>query len=277
MKQGDPLDRSVKDVVISVHDLTKTYQVGDIEVRALRGASLDVHHGEFVCVTGPSGSGKSTFMHIIGCLDRPTSGQYVLDGKDVSRLSRDELAAIRNKKIGFVFQGFNLLSRTTALDNVELPLLYNGGSRMKASERHRRAKEVLEIVGLGQRLDHYPNQLSGGQQQRVAIARALINEPSILLADEPTGNLDTRTSVEVMDIFQRLNMERGITVVLITHEMDIAEHGTRLVRFRDGRIQVDQPITRRRMASEELKLLPSADDDTPITELPGTPVASHES
>jgi len=251
----------MKDVVISVRDLTKTYQVGDIEVRALRGASLDVYRGEFVCVTGPSGSGKSTFMHIIGCLDRPTSGQYVLDGKDVSKLSKDDLAAIRNKKIGFVFQGFNLLSRTTALDNVELPLLYNGGSRMKASERHRRAKEVLEIVGLGERLDHYPNQLSGGQQQRVAIARALINEPSILLADEPTGNLDTRTSVEVMDIFQRLNVERGITVVLITHEMDIAEHGTRIVKFRDGRIQVDQQITQRRMAGEELKTLPPPEDD----------------
>jgi putative ABC transport system ATP-binding protein len=267
----------MKDVVISVRDLTKTYQVGDIEVRALRGASLDVYRGEFVCVTGPSGSGKSTFMHIIGCLDRPTSGQYVLDGKDVSKLSKDDLAAIRNKKIGFVFQGFNLLSRTTALDNVELPLLYNGGSRMKASERHRRAKEVLEIVGLGERLDHYPNQLSGGQQQRVAIARALINNPSILLADEPTGNLDSRTSIEVMGLFQRLNIERGITVVLITHEMDIAEHGTRLVRFRDGRIQLDQPIARRRMASEELKLLPSADDDASIAELPETPVGTQES
>ena len=252
----------MSDVVISVRDLTKTYQVGDIEVRALRGASVDVHHGEFVCVTGPSGSGKSTFMHIIGCLDRPTSGHYFLDGKDVSKLSKDDLAAVRNKKIGFVFQGFNLLSRTTALDNVELPLLYNGGSGMKSAERHRRAKEALEIVGLGKRLDHYPNQLSGGQQQRVAIARALINEPSILLADEPTGNLDTRTSVEVMDIFQRLNMERGITVVLITHEMDIAEHGTRLVRFRDGKIQLDQAITTRRMASEELKLLPPPDEDT---------------
>jgi putative ABC transport system ATP-binding protein len=252
----------MKDVVISVRDLTKTYHVGDVDVRALRGASLDVYSGEFVCVTGPSGSGKSTFMHIIGCLDRPSSGQYFLDGKDVSRLSKDDLAAIRNKKIGFVFQGFNLLSRTTALDNVELPLLYNGGSRMKAAERHRRAKEVLEIVGLGQRLDHYPNQLSGGQQQRVAIARALINEPSILLADEPTGNLDTRTSVEVMDIFQRLNMERGITVVLITHEMDIAEHGTRFVKFRDGRIQIDQKIQKRRMAADELKHLPPPDDDT---------------
>jgi putative ABC transport system ATP-binding protein len=252
----------MSEIVMAVRDLVKTYQVGDIEVRALRGASLDVKRGEFVAVTGPSGSGKSTFMHIVGCLDRPTSGQYLLDGKDVSKLSKDELAIARNKKIGFVFQGFNLLSRTTALDNVELPLLYNGGSKMKTAERHRRAKEVLEVVGLGNRMDHYPNQLSGGQQQRVAIARALINEPSIILADEPTGNLDTRTSIEVMDIFQRLNLERGITVVLITHEMDIAEHGTRLVRFRDGKIQVDQQITKRRMASEELKLLPPPEDDT---------------
>jgi putative ABC transport system ATP-binding protein len=247
--------------VISVRDLTKTYQVGEVEVRALRGASLDVYPGEFVCVTGPSGSGKSTFMHIVGCLDRPTGGQYLLDGRDVSRMSKDQLAAIRNKKIGFVFQGFNLLSRTTALDNVELPLLYNGGSRMKTAERHRRAMAALEAVGLDQRSHHYPNQLSGGQQQRVAIARALINEPSILLADEPTGNLDTRTSVEVMEIFQRLNMERGITVVLITHEADIAEHGTRLIRFRDGRIQLDQPVAKRRMASDELALLPPPDEE----------------
>ena len=262
----------MSDVVMSVRDLTKTYQVGDIEVRALRGASLEVHKGEFVAVTGPSGSGKSTFMHIVGCLDRPTGGQYFLDGKDVSKLSKDELAIVRNKKIGFVFQGFNLLSRTTALDNVELPLLYNTGTaKMKTSERHKRAKEVLEIVGLGKRMDHYPNQLSGGQQQRVAIARALINDPSIILADEPTGNLDTRTSIEVMDIFQRLNMERGITVVLITHETDIAEHGTRLVRFRDGKIQLDQQIAERRMASEELLLLPPAEDDT--SHPPDVPVA----
>jgi putative ABC transport system ATP-binding protein len=252
----------MSDTVISVRDLVKTYQVGDIEVKALRGASLDVRPGEFVAVTGPSGSGKSTFMHIIGALDRPTSGQYFLDGKDVSKLGKDELATVRNKKIGFVFQGFNLLSRTTALDNVELPLLYNSGkNRMKTAERHRRAKEVLEIVGLGERMDHYPNQLSGGQQQRVAIARALINEPSILLADEPTGNLDTRTSIEVMDIFQRLNIQRGITVVLITHEMDIAEHATRVVRFRDGRIQNDAFVTRRRMAGEELANLPPPEDD----------------
>ena len=224
-------------------------------MRALRGASLDVQRGEFVCVTGPSGSGKSTFMHIVGCLDRPTSGTLLprRQGR-VASCRRTNWPSIRNKKIGFVFQGFNLLSRTTALDNVELPLLYNGGNnKMKTAERHRRAKEVLEIVGLGKRMDHYPNQLSGGQQQRVAIARALINEPSILLADEPTGNLDTRTSIEVMDIFQRLNMERGITVVLITHEMDIAEHGTRFVKFRDGRIQIDQQIQKRRMAAEELK------------------------
>jgi putative ABC transport system ATP-binding protein len=262
------------DLVISVRDLTKTYQVGDIEVRALRGASLDVHRGEFVCITGPSGSGKSTIMHISGCLDRPTSGQYFLDGKDVSRMSKDELAGIRNTKIGFVFQGFNLLSRTTALDNVELPLLYNGAGKMKSAERHKRAKDVLEIVGLGKRMDHYPNQLSGGQQQRVAIARALINKPSILLADEPTGNLDTRTSIEVMDIFQKLNLEHGITVVLITHEMDIAEHGTRIVKFRDGRIQVDQQITNRRIAGEELKHLPPPDDDA--SHLPASVVAQQQ-
>src|SRR6187200_2651460 len=245
--------------VISVRNLVKTYVVGEVEVRALRGVNLEVQKGEFVCVTGPSGSGKSTFMHIIGCLDRPTSGQYFLDGKDVSRMSKDELAGIRNTKIGFVFQGFNLLSRTTALDNVELPLLYNGGKdRMKTSERHRRAKEVLEIVGLSKRMDHYPNQLSGGQQQRVAIARALINNPSILLADEPTGNLDTRTSIEVMDIFQKLNTERGITVLLITHELDIAEYGTRIVQFRDGHVVADRMVARRRHAEEELAALPEA-------------------
>src|SRR5215216_8084714 len=203
--------------VISVRNLVKTYVVGEVEVRALRGVNLDVQRGEFLSVTGPSGSGKSTFMHIVGCLDRPTSGQYFLDGQDVSTMSKNELAAVRNKKIGFVFQGFNLLSRTSALDNVELPLLY-GGNGMKTPERHKRALEMLALVGLGDRADHHPNQLSGGQQQRVAIARALINNPSILLADEPTGNLDTKTSIEVMGIFQRLNVERGITVVLITHE-----------------------------------------------------------
>jgi putative ABC transport system ATP-binding protein len=237
--------------VIAVKNLIKTYIVGEVEVRALRGVNLEVQRGEFLAVTGPSGSGKSTFMHIVGCLDRPTSGQYFLDGQDVSRMSKDALAAVRNKKIGFVFQGFNLLSRTSALDNVELPLLY-GGSGLKAAERHKRAMEVLTAVGLGNRADHHPNQLSGGQQQRVAIARALINNPSILLADEPTGNLDTRTSIEVMDIFQRLNRERGITVLLITHEHDIAEYGTRIVSFRDGLVVSDRPVKERRLADDEL-------------------------
>ena len=255
--------------VISVRDLVKTYVVGEVTVRALRGADMDVEAGEFVAVTGPSGSGKSTLMHILGCLDRPTSGQYFLDGKDVSRMSKDELAAVRNRKIGFVFQGFNLLSRTTALDNVELPLLYNGGSRMKTAERHKRAMAALEAVGLGERSHHYPNQLSGGQQQRVAIARALINQPSIILADEPTGNLDTRTSIEVMGIFQRLNIERGITIVLITHEVDIAEYGTRLIRFRDGRIQIDQKIANRRNAAQELANLPPPEPE--LEDIPGDP------
>jgi putative ABC transport system ATP-binding protein len=222
----------------------------------LRGVNLDVERGEFLAVTGPSGSGKSTFMHIAGCLDRPTSGQYFLDGEDVSRMSKDQLASVRNRKIGFVFQGFNLLSRTSALDNVELPLLYQGG--LKGPERHKRAMDVLAKVGLGNRTDHHPNQLSGGQQQRVAIARALINTPSILLADEPTGNLDTRTSIEVMDIFQKLNRETGITVLLITHEMDIAEYGTRIVTFRDGQVVADRPVAHRRLAQNELAALPPA-------------------
>jgi putative ABC transport system ATP-binding protein len=247
--------------VISIRDLVKTYIVGEVEVRALRGVSMDVQRGEFLAVTGPSGSGKSTLMHILGCLDRPTSGRYFLDGQDVSRMSKDELAEVRNNKIGFVFQGFNLLSRTSALDNVELPLLY-GGSSKKTAERHQRAKEMLELVGLGNRADHHPNQLSGGQQQRVAIARALINNPSILLADEPTGNLDTKTSIEVMGIFQRLNKERGITVVLITHEMDIAEYGTRMVTFRDGQVIADRPVTKRRNADQELAALPQPEEAT---------------
>ena len=243
-------------IVIGVKNLIKTYVVGEVEVRALRGVNLEVQRGEFIAVTGPSGSGKSTFMHIVGCLDRPTSGQYFLDGEDVSRMSKDQLANVRNRKIGFVFQGFNLLSRTSAIDNVELPLLYGGG--LKATERHKRAVDVLTAVGLGNRTDHHPNQLSGGQQQRVAIARALINEPSILLADEPTGNLDTRTSIEVMDIFQRLNRERGITVVLITHEVDIAEYGTRIVSFRDGVVVADKAVAKRRLAQDELAALPQA-------------------
>ena len=235
--------------------------MGEHEVRALRGVSLTIDHGEFVAVTGPSGSGKSTFMHIAGCLDRPTSGEYVLDGKDVSKTPKDELARVRSEKIGFVFQGFNLLTRTTALDNVELPLLYRSKNGFKAAERHKRAMASLEAVGLGQRYHHMPNQLSGGQQQRVAIARALVNEPSMILADEPTGNLDTRTSIEVMGIFQKLNRERGITVLLITHEMDIAEYGTRLIRFRDGRIVADQAVLHRRNADDELAALPPPEPD----------------
>ncbi|MBS1818113.1 MAG: ABC transporter ATP-binding protein [Acidobacteria bacterium] len=241
--------------VISIRNLVKTYVVGEVEVRALRGVSLDIQAGEFVAVTGPSGSGKSTLMHILGCLDRPTSGQYFLDGQDVSQMSKDQLAEVRNSKIGFVFQGFNLLSRTSAVDNVELPLLYSGAN-IKSSERRARAMESLGAVGLGQRFDHHPNQLSGGQQQRVAIARALITRPSILLADEPTGNLDTRTSIEVMGIFQRLNRERGITVLVITHEQDISECGTRIITCRDGQIVTDRPVLERRNAEDELAALP---------------------
>jgi len=246
---------------MAVKDLTKEYKMGDHTVRALRGVSLSIEAGEFVAVTGPSGSGKSTFMHIAGCLDRPSSGVYELDGRDVSKLPKDELARVRNSKIGFVFQGFNLLTRTTAIDNVELPLLYRHANGFRASERHKRALASLDAVGLGQRYHHMPNQLSGGQQQRVAIARALINEPSIILADEPTGNLDTRTSIEVMGIFQRLNREQGITVLLITHELDIAEYGTRLIRFRDGRVVADQAVLHRRNAADELAALPPPEPD----------------
>jgi putative ABC transport system ATP-binding protein len=235
--------------VISAGDLIKTYRVGDVEVRALRGVTLEVPPGEFVALTGPSGSGKSTFMHVVGCLDRPTAGRYALNGRDVSSLHARELARVRNREIGFVFQGFNLLPRTTALEQVELPLLY--GPAVPAKERRARAKAALEAVGLGERLDHHPNQLSGGQQQRVAIARALVNDPVLLLADEPTGNLDTRTSIEVMGIFQRLNAQ-GLTIVLVTHEPEIAEYGTRIVSFRDGRVRGDRRVTTRRDARIEL-------------------------
>jgi putative ABC transport system ATP-binding protein len=226
--------------VISVRDLVRTYHVGAVPVHALRGVSLDIEAGEFVTVVGPSGSGKSTFMHILGCLDQPTSGQYFLDGADVSRLSDDELSTARNRKVGFVFQSFNLLARTSALENVELPLLYAAGRTMPAAERRKRAMEALEIVGISDRADHHPNQLSGGQQQRVAIARALLNNPSILMADEPTGNLDSRTSIEVMEMFQSLRTGRGLTVVLITHEPEIAEYGSRIVAFQDGRVISDR-------------------------------------
>jgi putative ABC transport system ATP-binding protein len=235
---------------ILVQDLAKTYTVGDMEVKALRSVSLEVKPGEFVALTGPSGSGKSTFMHVLGCLDRPTGGRYILNGRDVSTLGKRDLAKVRNHEIGFVFQGFNLLPRTTALENVELPMLYSGN--VNAKERRARAAAALESVGLGNRLDHHPNQLSGGQQQRVAIARALVNRPSLLLADEPTGNLDTRTSIEVMGIFQKLNAE-GLTIVLVTHEPDIAEYGTRIVAFRDGRVRSDRAVAARRHAGDELR------------------------
>ena len=241
--------------VIDVRDLTKTYTVGELQVRALRGVTLTVQPGEFVALTGPSGSGKSTFMHLLGCLDRPTSGQYFLNGRDVSTLDKRDLAHVRNQEIGFVFQGFNLLARTSALENVELPMLYRRG--LTAKERRERAAEALRQVGLGDRLDHHPNQLSGGQQQRVAIARALVNNPSLLLADEPTGNLDTRTSIEVMEIFQRLN-DQGLTIVLVTHEPDIAEYATRIVAFRDGRVRSDQPVLTRRRAEHERAVLEAA-------------------
>jgi putative ABC transport system ATP-binding protein len=226
--------------VIAVHELTKTYAMEGAPVHALRDVTLEMQRGEFVSVVGPSGSGKSTLMHILGCLDQPTSGRYLLEGRDVSRLPDDELSAIRNRQIGFVFQGFNLLPRTSALENVELPLLYVPDARVSPGERRKRAARALAAVGLGDRADHHPNQLSGGQQQRVAIARALLNDPAILLADEPTGNLDSETSVEVMDIFQRLNEERGLTIVLITHEPQVAEYASRIVRFKDGHVISDQ-------------------------------------
>jgi putative ABC transport system ATP-binding protein len=223
--------------VIRVENLHKTYRMGDVEVPALRGINLTIERGDFVAVMGSSGSGKSTLMNILGCLDRPTVGKYYLDGEEVGSLSADEWAYIRNKRIGFVFQGFNLLSRTTALENVELPMMYNG---FVAKDRHRRAVEVLSLVGLGERLDHTPNRLSGGQQQRVAIARALVNKPSLILADEPTGNLDSATSGEILDLFQRLNIDQGISIILVTHEPDIAGHARRQIVFRDGLVISDK-------------------------------------
>jgi putative ABC transport system ATP-binding protein len=223
--------------VIRVENLYKTYRMGDVEVPALRGVNLKIDKGEFVAVMGSSGSGKSTFMNILGCLDRPTSGKYFLDGEEVGSLTPNAWALIRNKRIGFVFQGFNLLSRTTALENVELPMMYNG---FASKERHQRAVAVLSLVGLGERHDHTPNQLSGGQQQRVAIARSLVNKPSLILADEPTGNLDTVTSNEIMALFQHLNSEQGITIMLVTHEPDIAGFAKRQIVFRDGMVIADR-------------------------------------
>src|SRR5262245_21535068 len=242
------------DAVIRVREVHKTYQTGEVDVHAVRGVSLEIAQGEFVALMGASGSGKSTMMNIIGCLDRPTQGKYFLDGIDVSLLNRDHLADIRNQKIGFVFQGFNLLSRTSALENVELPMLYTRQSRAGSGSQRERALKALEIVGLSDRAGHTPNQLSGGQQQRVAIARALANEPSLLLADEPTGNLDSRTSVEIMGVFQKLN-DQGITIVMVTHELDIARFTRRMVVMRDGKIVSDTPVANRSNAETELRRL----------------------
>ena len=239
--------------VISLQNLKKIYKLGDNTVNALRGVSLDIEEGEFVAITGPSGSGKSTMMHILGCLDRPTEGHYLLNGKDVSNLSRDELADIRNRQIGFVFQGFNLLPRTTAAENVEVPLLYSRPV-MAATEQRERALAALKAMGLSDRAFHHPSQLSGGQQQRVAIARALVNRPTLILADEPTGNLDTATSIEVMRLLQELREKQGITIVLITHEPDIAAYGTRIIAVRDGVIISDKPNEPRRVEDEPMPL-----------------------
>src|SRR5437868_12394388 len=246
----------VESKVIRAEDIHKYYELGETRVHALRGVSVDVQRGEFVAVMGASGSGKSTFMNILGCLDKPSSGRYLLEGIEVSRLSKKELAVIRNRKIGFVFQGFNLLSRTTALENVELPTLY---AKVSKEEGQKRSREALDLVGLGDRMLHFPSQLSGGQQQRVAIARALVNKPSILLADEPTGNLDSRTSVEIMEVFQKLN-DDGLTIILVTHEPDIAQYAKRSIQFRDGRIRRDEPIENRPVAAEVIKNLPTLED-----------------
>ena len=242
--------------VIRVEDLHKYYDLGETRVHALRGVSVDIQAGDFVAIMGASGSGKSTFMNILGCLDKPSSGTYLLEGVDVSKHDKRALAQIRNQKIGFVFQGFNLLARTTAQENTELPTLYTKISKI---EREKRAADSLAMVGLAERAHHFPSQMSGGQQQRVAIARALVNRPSILLADEPTGNLDSRTSVEILEIFQRLN-DAGLTIVLVTHEHDIAQFAKRVLVFRDGKIRKDDLVTNRPKAQEVLKTLPTLED-----------------
>jgi putative ABC transport system ATP-binding protein len=247
---------STTSAVIRVEDLHKYYELGETRVHALRGVSLDIRAGEFVAIMGASGSGKSTFMNILGCLDKPTSGKYLLEGIDVSRHDKRALAQIRNQKIGFVFQGFNLLARTTAQENTELPTLY---TKISKAEREKRAAESLAMVGLADRAHHFPSQMSGGQQQRVAIARALVNRPSILLADEPTGNLDSRTSVEIMEICQRLN-DAGLTIVLVTHEHDIAQFAKRVLVFRDGKIRKDDLVVSRPSAHDMLKTLPTLED-----------------
>ncbi len=260
------------DEIIRLESVRKTYHMGDVVVHALRGVSLVVGRGEMVAITGPSGSGKSTMMNILGCLDHPTSGRYLLDGVDVSTMSRVDLADIRNQRIGFVFQGFNLLARMSARENVELPMVFAG---VPPAEQARRAREALAAVGLSAKEHSQPHQLSGGQQQRVAIARALVNEPAIILADEPTGNLDTRTSLEVMEIFQRLNRERAMTIVIVTHETDIAQHARRILAFRDGRLRRDAPVANPIDAHEELLRTPvppaGDDEDEDVHEMAGNP------
>jgi putative ABC transport system ATP-binding protein len=252
------------DAVIKLEKIHKVYQTGEVEVHAVRGVSLNIAPGEFVAVMGSSGSGKSTLMNTIGCLDRATSGNYFLDGVDVSALDRDELADIRNSKIGFVFQGFNLLSRTSALENVELPMLYVRHS-IPRHEQIERASHALELVGLAGRADHTPNQLSGGQQQRVAIARALVNRPALLLADEPTGNLDTQTSIEIMGVFQKLN-DQGITIIMVTHELDIASYAKRNIIMRDGQVVSDKPVENRLNSATELARLREAHQSVKLSE-----------
>lgn len=248
----------MKDTIIEINGLKKDYHVGEVTVHALRGVDMEIEAGEFVAIMGVSGSGKSTMLNILGCLDKPTGGIYHLDGSDVKSLNGDELARLRNKKIGFVFQAYNLLPRTTALENVELPLYYNG--KIRSKERRQRAVDALEAVGLAERMNHMPNQLSGGQQQRVAIARSIVNDPVMILADEPTGNLDTRTSIEIMELFQELN-GRGRTIVYVTHEADIAKYATRNLLFRDGKIQKEVVVSDRLYAKDVLKTLPSEDLD----------------
>ncbi len=250
--------------VVQLEEIHKIYHSGEVPVHAVRGVSLNINKGDFVAIMGASGSGKSTLMNLLGCLDRPTKGRYLLDDTDVSKLEKNQLADIRNQKLGFVFQGFNLLSRTTALENVELPMLY-GARKLTSAQMRERAQKSLELVGLGQRADHFPSQLSGGQQQRVAIARALINDPQILLADEPTGNLDSKTSVEIMGVFQKLN-EQGITIVMVTHELDIAHYCKRNLIMRDGRLVSDVPVTDRLIATAELRKLQEAEAAAKLTD-----------
>ncbi|MCE1245831.1 MAG: ABC transporter ATP-binding protein [Firmicutes bacterium] len=236
--------------LLEVENLVKTYIMGEVKVRALRGVSITVERGDFVAIMGPSGSGKSTFMNILGCLDTPSSGIYLLDNIDVSKMTKDELAGIRNLKIGFVFQGFNLLARTTAIENVELPMLYS--EKFDSLEREKRAAKALESVGLGKRTHHVPSQMSGGEQQRVAIARSLVNDPPLILADEPTGNLDTKTSIEIMNIFQKLNDEKGITILMVTHEPDISSYAKRIISLRDGKLLSDEKVVNRSIAEKIL-------------------------